>query len=264
MSIYAQVIQTLVEKRLLSIEDHILAVCAGPLDRNTFEAAHFKNVLITNLDHHGGVTEYSPFQWELQDAEYIRRDDDSFDWSVVHAGLHHCASPHRALCEMLRVARKGVIVFESRDSLFLRMAIAFGLTVEYELEPIALSNGTSGGLRNSPIPNYVYRWTEREIEKTVASFLPQYEHEFHYFYGYRVPLQRLSMSPSAMRRYAARLLKLAVPVLEALLPKQGNEFAFVATKKGKLQPWLEENSDEEIRPNLGYFQQRFRTDKYQR
>jgi hypothetical protein len=67
-----------------------------------------------------------------------------------------------------------------------------------------------------------------------------------------------------MRRYAARLLKLAVPVLEALLPKQGNEFAFVATKKGKLQPWLEENSDEEIRPNLGYFQQRFRTDKYQR
>jgi hypothetical protein len=29
-----------------------------------------------------------------------------------------------------------------------------------------------GGVKNTPIPNYVYLWTEREVTKTISSFAP--------------------------------------------------------------------------------------------
>ena len=78
----------------------------------------------------------------------------SFDWAIVHAGLHHCASPHRGLLEMCRVARKGVVVMEARDSMLIRLAARVGLVPNYELETVAIANFAIGGLRNSAIPNY--------------------------------------------------------------------------------------------------------------
>ena len=38
-----------------------------------------------------------------------------------------------------------------------------------------------GGQRNTPIPNYVYRWTRREVEKTVLAFAPVAKHRFFLF-----------------------------------------------------------------------------------
>jgi ubiquinone/menaquinone biosynthesis C-methylase UbiE len=45
----------------------------------------------------------------VQDAENLSYDDRAFDLVVVHAGLHPCYSPHRALLEMYRVARRCVV-----------------------------------------------------------------------------------------------------------------------------------------------------------
>ncbi len=56
---------------------------------------------------------------------------------MVHAGLHHCGSPHRALLEMYRVARKAAVVFEARDSLMMRSAVALGFTNDFELEAVS-------------------------------------------------------------------------------------------------------------------------------
>jgi ubiquinone/menaquinone biosynthesis C-methylase UbiE len=94
-------------------------------------------VTISNLDHHDRIeSNYAPYAWVRQDAENLTVTDDSYDWVVVNAGLHHCGSPHRALCEMLRVARQGVLVLEARDSFLMRIAVRFGLTVQHELEPV--------------------------------------------------------------------------------------------------------------------------------
>jgi ubiquinone/menaquinone biosynthesis C-methylase UbiE len=45
-------------------------------------------------------------------------DDNSFDFAIVHNGLHHCYSPHRGLLELYRVSRQGILVFEPRDTLY--------------------------------------------------------------------------------------------------------------------------------------------------
>jgi ubiquinone/menaquinone biosynthesis C-methylase UbiE len=247
----------------IGAEDSVLAVCAGTYDKTTLVNAGVRSAVISNVDHHDGISEYAPYDWSHQDAENLTLNDESVDWAIVHAGLHHCASPHRAMCEMLRVAKKGIVVIEARDSLLMRTAVAFGLTGDYELEPAAITEGRSGGYRNTHIPNYIYRWTERDVEKSIQSFLPQRKPEIQYFYHYRIPLQRMTMVQSWTKRAITHVAASMVRILELVLPRQGNEFGFVVRKGGELQPWLKE-SDQGIVVDMEYFRKIFAPEKYQK
>jgi SAM-dependent methyltransferase len=246
----------------------VLVICGGPYDRQTFFEQGFTAVTISNLDHHDRVeSNYAPYTWVRQDAENLTFADDAYDWVVVNAGLHHCGSPHRALCEMLRVARKGVLVLEARDSFLMRIAVRLGLTVQHELEPTALSGASSktsfGGYRNGFIPNYIYRWTERDVEKTVNSFLPQYQHTCQFFYGLRLPLQRLAMSKNQLIHISIHVVGALAWLFRTVMPKQGNLFAFAASKRGKVQPWLCETPDG-FEINKTYMDDRFSPEKYRK
>jgi hypothetical protein len=220
-------------------------------------------VIISNLDYHAGDKDYTPFLWRRLDAEKIECDDNSYDWTVIHAGLHHLAVPHAGVCEMFRVARKGILCFESRDSFLMRLAVRLGLVATHELEPAFLSNGTIGGYRNGPIPNYVYRWTEREFEKLIESYAPEHQHAFVYRYCYSVPSERFAMARSPLLRMFGSALLVAARIAEWALPKQGNGFAFAARKNVSLQPWLEQ-IDGETRFRLSYLEAKYDRTKYWR
>ena len=238
MNFYVKCLRMLTMKRVLSGADSVLVVAGGMTDRDCLLEAGFSDVLISNLDHQGESAEYAPFRWMCLDAEKIALKDASFDWVIVHAGLHHLSVPAAGVCEMFRVARKGIVCFEARDSWAMRLAKGVALTSDYELEPAFLSGGTTGGYRNGPIPNYVYRWTEREFEKVVKSYHPAYRVDFLYFYGLQVPLQRFAMARSTIFRIAGRVLDAASRIFPLVLPRQGNQFAMVAVKSSVLQPWL--------------------------
>jgi hypothetical protein len=229
---YRRTLERLVGAGEVSTDDGLLVVCGGPVDRDTLAGLGFNRVIITNLDERMVGDEYAPYPWRREDAEALTDADDSVDWGVVHHGLHHCASPHRALGELLRVGRKGAIVFEARDSLAMRAALRLGLVEEYETTAVRANDGRWGGVRNGPVPNYVYRWTEREVHKTVNSLLPMYDHDISFSYGVRIPTDRLGGGR------AVRVAATVAPVLERLAPRQGNEFAFVIRKNVRLKPWL--------------------------
>jgi len=218
--------------------DRVLVVCGGELDKVTLAGLGFTNVVISNLDERAGSA-IAPFAWARQDAERLTYADGEFDVVMVHAGLHHCHSPHRALLEMFRVARKCVVVFEARDSLMMRLAVRFGFTFDYELEAVTDDNFEHGGVANGPVPNFVYRWTEREIEKTIASFDPGHQHVFRYYYGLRVPIERLLNTRQTALRLLASVLTPALKLFTRLFPTQCNEFAFSIGKTGNLKPWME-------------------------
>jgi len=93
---YERVVGELVGDGRLSPSARVLVVCGADVDRAVFLKAGFANVTITNLDActHGQV--YAPFDAAIQDAEALSYADGEFDVTVVHAGLHHCRSPHRA------------------------------------------------------------------------------------------------------------------------------------------------------------------------
>jgi len=251
------------KKAGIAKDDAVLAVCGGRYDQECLLEQGVTAAVISNLSHHAGVADYAPYSWEYQDAEKLTSKNESFDWVVVSCGLHHCASPHQAFCEMLRVARKGIVVVESRDSFLLNLGKRFGITSDFELEPAIISNGEHGGYRNTAIPNYVYRWTEREIEKTVKSFRPDRLNEIEFNYGWRLPIQRLSMSRSRLKRLSIGILGFAVRALEFALPRQGNNFGIIVRKCSELQPWLKEN-DGVAELNLEYASRLYDPEKYRR
>jgi hypothetical protein len=231
---YRDTLIGLVADGVVAPDDRLLVACGGPVDRDTLVAIGFTDVVITNLDERMSGDEYAPYEWRREDAESLTAADDSVEWGLVHHGLHHCASPHRALGELLRVGRKGAIVFEARDSLVVRAGVRLGLVEEYEVTAVAANDGRWGGVSNGPVPNHVYRWTEREVRKTVRSLLPAHQHDIRFAYGLEVPADRLG------RRRVVRVAQALAPVAERLAPRQGNQFAFVVAKNVRPQPWLRE------------------------
>ena len=251
ISFYEKCLKSMVDANQLNHSDKILVICGGLLDKKAFEGQGFKNVVISNLDPFGEPQDYLPYEWRLLDAEDLDLSDNCFDWVFVHAGLHHCASPQKALCEMMRVSKAGIGVFEARDSFLMRLGVLVGLVPSYEMEPIATSKGIKGGYRNGPIPNFVYRWTEREVEKVVRSFEPRFKHNFYYFYSLRSPARRLAMSKSRLVKSIGKFTLLFLPMITKVFKKQGNEFAFFVCNRQDLVPWLKKSGDK-IEPDMKY------------
>jgi ubiquinone/menaquinone biosynthesis C-methylase UbiE len=215
----------------------ILVVAGGSADHRVFSSLGFSNVTISNMDSRMKGDEFAPFAWRKENGESLQLESGSFDYTVVHAGLHHMTSPHKGLTEMYRVARKGVAIFEARDSFTMRVLERLGLTQSYEHSAV-YDEGASGGANNTDIPNYVYRWTEREVEKTIASYAPAYNHRFRYRHG--------ATSPSTpelgfIKRLVVALARPGFALVSALFPGQRNLFAVFIEKPESgqsLHPWL--------------------------
>ena len=240
LGFYERVLHELLDEGLVARDARVLVVAGGDVDRQAFAAAGFTDVTVTNLSEDGD---------ERQDAEALSYDDDAFDFAVISAGLHHCASPHRAVLELYRVSRVGLLALEARDSALMRLAQRIGVVDEYELTAVADNAFAAGGVRNTAVPNFVYRWTEREVEKTIASAHPERRHRFRYFRELELPVSVLELSGKAHWRLAAAPLRLVTKAL----PRQANLFAF-AVFRGELQPWMRDASTPDvdaIRSRLG-------------
>jgi SAM-dependent methyltransferase len=218
----------------------VLVVGGGLRDKEVFERLRFRNVVFANLDPRTTAASFAPYEWSLQDAESLTFDDGSFDYVVAHAVLHHCHSPHRALIEMYRVARKGAIGIEARDSALMRLFERFRLTQIYEHTAVFMNDSQYGGVRNSAVPNFIFRWSEREVEKTINCYAPYARHRFEYHYGHDAPVTA-RFDSGRVRRALVTLAAPAYHVFALLFPKQQNLFAFCVPKPDlprDLQPWL--------------------------
>src|SRR5829696_6950968 len=129
---YEEVIDQLLRTGILAREMKLLVVCGGRRDERLLREKKFRDVVISNLDAPSDAYGQSPFAWSRQDAERLAFDDGSFDFCLVHSGLHHCRSPHLALLEMYRVARRGLLLFEPYDNLLTRIGVRLNIGQEYE------------------------------------------------------------------------------------------------------------------------------------
>ena len=240
---YTEKLQRFLHQGLLRPDMHILVICGGRPDREAFLKAGFKHVTISNLDSRMTGDEFSPYAWSFQDAEHLTFADGAFDFCVVHDGLHHCHSPHRALLEMYRVSRLGLLAFDPRDTLLTRIGVRLGFGQEYEVAAVAGNDCTFGGIRNTDIPNYVYRWTESEVRKTINCNAPYGRHRFFFFYRLRLPLERFQMLKNKLWLAAIGLAWPALKLFSLLFPKQCNNFGFAVFKPAipaDLLPWIKE------------------------
>jgi SAM-dependent methyltransferase len=238
---YVRTLRDLLKKGIVKREMSVLVVCGGETDKNVFQQLGFTDVTITNLDSRWTEEEIAPYQWACQDAENLTYPDNSYDLTVVCAGLHHCHSPHRALIQIFRVARHCALAIEASDSILSRIAERLKVADEYELTAVVGDEYLYGGVKNTPIPNYVYRWTEREVTKTISSFAPYSRQRIFWYYGFAPPVLLLKGRKNLM---GLMIMYVAYPVLwvaTKIFKDMGNQFAFVITKpdlsKG-IFPWL--------------------------
>jgi SAM-dependent methyltransferase len=226
---------------VLSTDMRILVACGGTYDRDILRDLGFRDVTISNLDVRLVGDEFAPFGWSYQDVEHLTFENDAFDFSIVHNGLHHCRSPHRGLLELYRVSRHGVLAFEPRDTLLVQLGIRLNLGQSYEVASISHHGLQFGGVANTAVPNYVYRWTEREFEKTITTCAPIGRHRFFYHYALRVPWSRLRTLRNRGFYFGVVALLPLIKLVFRLLPRQANGFAFAVTKPRMpqdLHPWL--------------------------
>jgi ubiquinone/menaquinone biosynthesis C-methylase UbiE len=222
---YNSVLELIVDKKV-----SILVCGGGDVDKKVFEKLGFRNVTISNLDSRMSENSYQPYIWKYENAESLSFPDESFDYVVIHAAIHHASSPHKVLTECYRTAKLGVLAIESRDSAIMRCFERTGLTDTYEVNAVYSNDCKYGGVNNTEIPNFIYRWTEREIEKCIKSYAPFCIHKFLYRYANAFPSTIELENRSMLKHYLLKLGMLFYQILAKIFPKQQNLFAFYIKK----------------------------------
>ena len=256
---YLDVLRSLLQQGILKPEMRILVACGGTTDKDVFARAGFSDVVISNLDSRMQGDEFSPFAWSFQDVENLGYEDGAFDFAVVHSGLHHCFSPQRGLLELYRVARKGVLLFEPYDNALTRIGARLGFGQEYELAAVFDNSLHFGGVNNTDIPNYIYRFSESEIAKAVNSYAPYGKHRFLFIRKLRVPWYQLRRRKNKLYYVAVVAAFPFLALLSKLVPGLSNNFAAVILKPTlprDLLPWLRWDGGQ-ARLNAGWLREKY-------
>lgn len=123
--------------------------------RYFFKKSGFTNVLNSDLSLEAAKTSKeldSSLKTDYVNAESLPYQNNSFDLVVVQDGLHHLPRPVLGFNEMLRLAKKAVIVIEPRASLV-------GNLIGTQFEKI------------DDTENYVFRWSEYSFQAAARSYL---------------------------------------------------------------------------------------------
>lgn len=237
IAFYADTIRAWLPKR----QAKVLVIGAEDNDLEVFRHLGFSDVTLLNL---GFRCPALPDGWTFAhgDGHSLPFPDEAFDAVVTHATLHHCRSPHRVVLEMYRVAREEVIFIEARDSSLMRLVEFLGITQSYEVTAVFGNGGVRGGVNDTEIPNFVFRWTERELEKTISTYAPHLRHDFSYRYALDLPQTPAALRKLTFSRLLVQALRPLSHVLGLVLGRQRNLFAARVRKPREghgLQPWLQ-------------------------
>jgi SAM-dependent methyltransferase len=257
-----------VSRAEISKSGSVLVIGGMQEDADVLRRCGFTNITLSNIESapHDSASQHNLPIMAI-DAECIDLPNGSYDTIFVHEVIHHCRSPHRALCEMLRVARRHVIMMEPNDSAFMRLLCRLRFSFPYEVFAVVDNDYICGGVRNSDVPNFIFRWNRHEVYKTTSSFLAEYtfgvDANPYWDFGieekdlaYRIQTRIGSITKLIGAKNFIHVLHLAqavfnrIPVVRA----QGNKFLCCVRKETALQPWLIWDSDGQIQFRKSYQQ----------
>jgi len=245
---YVEVLKAALRDGALLQDDRVLVVCGSASDEASLREAGLKNFEMSNI---GGDVEV--------DVENLPYPDAAYDAVIVHSGLHHCASPHRGLLEMYRVAKRCVILFEPGDNSVTRMGQKLGIGQTYEFAAVQCNRLECGGWRNTSVPNWVYRFTSSEIRQTINCASPFGPHKFTFYYRTRIPWRQLRARPNKLPLFMATVAAPFLRVLDAIGPVASNNLAAVIVKPdlpGEKFPWLAHRGKGWV-ADSGWFRRKF-------
>lgn len=145
-------------------------------DAYGFDAAYLlsrgaENVLATDLNsdflkiasENGLISDYA-----AENAEKLSFDQNGFDFVLCKESYHHFPRPYAAMYEMIRVAKKGVVIIEPQDPIS-KMPVLLAITnLAAKINPALIKHVWKNQFSYEPVGNYVYKVSEREFEKLAA------------------------------------------------------------------------------------------------
>lgn len=252
---FENLLRDYVHSRDLDLQSNVLVVGGSAEDGRTLNRIGFTSVTLSNLldpraSEQADLDEAGMHTLRM-DAEAMELPDNSYDLVLAHEVLHHCRSPHKALLEMLRVSRRHVIFLEPNNSLILRLLLKLRFSFPYELPAVIASGFQTGGVRDSCIPNYIYRWSAMDLYQTTASYLAEsefdlYTREYWDFNVDEAELRRRSETRigAVTKTLNPRIFLAVLHCFQAIadyipwLGRQGNKFFGCIRKRDELKPWL--------------------------
>lgn len=106
--------------------------------------------------------------YRKENAERLTFQDNEFDFALCKESYHHFPRPMLALYEMLRVAKRGVILIEPNDHFIFSSLNEIVFRFALNKIKCMLGKKPSRGNDFEEVGNYVYRISEREIEKVAV------------------------------------------------------------------------------------------------
>jgi len=106
-------------------------------------------------------------EYATQNAECLSYADESFDFLLCKESYHHFPRPYAALYEMIRVAKKAIVIIEPHDPITKMPLLMFLFNITH-FWPYLQGRLWKNRFSFEPVGNFVYKISEREFEKFAA------------------------------------------------------------------------------------------------
>jgi len=216
--------------KFLNKDKSILVLGASSDEARLYHKLQFKRVTLSNIDlaQLKGAEKYKFKKIKIDFRNLCKIKNNSYDYVVVHASIHHTSRPHNILLEMYRIAKHGILIVESNDSFVMRLSVKLNFSEDFEIS--ALNENTYvGGVDGSNIPNYVYRWTEREVKKLFYSYQP--DKKINIIFNYQNNIFNENLSNNSIKKIIITFSYLFLKIIFFLFPKQQNLMSIYIDKK---------------------------------
>jgi ubiquinone/menaquinone biosynthesis C-methylase UbiE len=211
--------------KFINKKSSILIIGASEREYELFKNLQYENFTLSNFN--PDTTKYY-YKIIHVDATKIYFNDSSFDYVITHACIHHMRKPHLAILEMYRVSKIGTLIIEGNDSWLMRLSTKLGISEDFEVSSVD-KNNKLGGVEESGIPNYVYRWNERELFKTLSSYDPEIQHKISF--NYENDLENSGTQNHKYKNKIYSLIKLLLKIFFIVFKKQQNLLSIYIDKK---------------------------------
>jgi ubiquinone/menaquinone biosynthesis C-methylase UbiE len=214
--------------KFLNKDKSILVLGASSDEASLFHKLQFKRVTLSNIDlaQLRGAEKYKFKKKKIDFRSLFKIKNNSYNYVVVHASIHHTSRPHNILLEMYRIAKYGILIVESNDSFVMRLSVKLNFSEDFEKSAL---NTCVKGVDGSNIPNYVYRWTEREIKKLFYSYQP--DKKINIIFNYQDNIFNEGLSNNSIKKIIITFSYLFLKIIFFLFPKQKNLMSIYIDKK---------------------------------
>jgi ubiquinone/menaquinone biosynthesis C-methylase UbiE len=216
--------------KFLHKDKSILVLGASSDEASLFHKLQFKKITLSNLDlaQLKGSEKYNFKKIKIDFRNLFKLENNSYDYVAVHASIHHTSKPHNTLLEMYRIAKHGILIVESNDSFIMRLSVKLNFSEDFEKSAVNESN-YGGGVDESNVPNYVYRWTEREVKKLFYSYQP--DKKINIVFDYQDNIFNEGLSNNSIRKKIITFSYIFLKIIFFLFPKQKNLMSIYIDKK---------------------------------